>query len=109
MNHESFAAAERLVSPAYVRQGYEARRSHEHLIRLLLEKVPRCLSPPTPEPPRFQAPPRLRVSAESCLARSYLLLGTCPQRLSQLDMHKSDLLHSAPSHPHQSQQNPECS
>ncbi|XP_055101872.1 O-phosphoseryl-tRNA(Sec) selenium transferase isoform X1 [Symphalangus syndactylus] len=38
MNRESFAAGERLVSPAYVRQGYEARRSHEHLIRLLLEK-----------------------------------------------------------------------
>ncbi|PNI75951.1 SEPSECS isoform 2 [Pan troglodytes] len=39
MNRESFAAGERLVSPAYVRQGCEARRSHEHLIRLLLEKV----------------------------------------------------------------------
>ncbi|XP_045737336.1 O-phosphoseryl-tRNA(Sec) selenium transferase isoform X1 [Mirounga angustirostris] len=38
MNRESFAAGERLVSPAYVRQGWEARRSHEHLIRLLLEK-----------------------------------------------------------------------
>uniref|UniRef100_I3MKY4 O-phosphoseryl-tRNA(Sec) selenium transferase n=1 Tax=Ictidomys tridecemlineatus TaxID=43179 RepID=I3MKY4_ICTTR len=41
MNRESFAAGERLVSPAYVRQGCEARHSHEHLIRLLLEKVPR--------------------------------------------------------------------
>ncbi|XP_004762735.1 O-phosphoseryl-tRNA(Sec) selenium transferase [Mustela putorius furo] len=38
MNRESFAAGEQLVSPAYVRQGCEARRSHEHLIRLLLEK-----------------------------------------------------------------------
>ncbi|XP_049742384.1 O-phosphoseryl-tRNA(Sec) selenium transferase isoform X2 [Loxodonta africana] len=38
MNRESFAAGERLVSPAYVRQGREARSSHEHLIRLLLEK-----------------------------------------------------------------------
>ncbi|GAB5570906.1 O-phosphoseryl-tRNA(Sec) selenium transferase isoform X2 [Prionailurus iriomotensis] len=38
MNRESFAAGERLVSPAYVRQGCEARRSHEHLVRLLLEK-----------------------------------------------------------------------
>ncbi|XP_043828989.1 O-phosphoseryl-tRNA(Sec) selenium transferase [Dromiciops gliroides] len=38
MNCENFAAGERLVSPAYVRQGCEARRSHEHLIRLLLEK-----------------------------------------------------------------------
>uniref|UniRef100_A0A452E5J6 O-phosphoseryl-tRNA(Sec) selenium transferase n=1 Tax=Capra hircus TaxID=9925 RepID=A0A452E5J6_CAPHI len=38
MNRELFAAGERLVSPAYVRQGCEARRSHEHLMRLLLEK-----------------------------------------------------------------------
>ncbi|DAA28784.1 TPA: Sep (O-phosphoserine) tRNA:Sec (selenocysteine) tRNA synthase-like [Bos taurus] len=38
MNREFFAAGERLVSPAYVRQGCEARRSHEHLMRLLLEK-----------------------------------------------------------------------
>lgn len=46
MNRESFAAGERLVSPAYVRQGCEARRSHEHLIRLLLEKVPSFRVPP---------------------------------------------------------------
>lgn len=39
MNPESFAAGERRVSPAYVRQGCEARRAHEHLIRLLLEQV----------------------------------------------------------------------
>lgn len=39
MNGESFTAGEQLVSPAYVRQGREARRSHEQLIRLLLEKV----------------------------------------------------------------------
>uniref|UniRef100_D6RGM2 Sep (O-phosphoserine) tRNA:Sec (selenocysteine) tRNA synthase n=1 Tax=Mus musculus TaxID=10090 RepID=D6RGM2_MOUSE len=38
MNPESFAAGERRVSPAYVRQGCEARRAHEHLIRLLLEQ-----------------------------------------------------------------------
>ncbi|KAM5284824.1 O-phosphoseryl-tRNA(Sec) selenium transferase isoform 1-T1 [Hipposideros larvatus] len=38
MNRENFAAGERLVSPAYVRQGCEARRSHECLIRLLLEQ-----------------------------------------------------------------------
>ncbi|XP_040191106.1 O-phosphoseryl-tRNA(Sec) selenium transferase [Rana temporaria] len=38
MNGESFTAGEQLVSPAYVRQGREARRSHEQLIRLLLEK-----------------------------------------------------------------------
>ncbi|XP_020848063.1 O-phosphoseryl-tRNA(Sec) selenium transferase [Phascolarctos cinereus] len=38
MNCENFAAGERLVSPAYVRLGCEARRSHEHLIQHLLEK-----------------------------------------------------------------------
>ncbi|KAM5271716.1 O-phosphoseryl-tRNA(Sec) selenium transferase [Ctenodactylus gundi] len=38
MNRESYAAAERLVPAAYVRQGSEARRSHEHLVRQLLEK-----------------------------------------------------------------------
>ncbi|XP_056411837.1 O-phosphoseryl-tRNA(Sec) selenium transferase isoform X1 [Hyla sarda] len=38
MNGESFSAGEQLVSPAYIRQGREARRSHELLIRLLLEK-----------------------------------------------------------------------
>lgn len=43
MNSENFAAGERRVSPAYVRQGCEARRAHEHLIRLLLEQVFRCL------------------------------------------------------------------
>lgn len=43
MNPESFAAGERRVSPAYVRQGREARRAHEHLIQLLLEQVLPCL------------------------------------------------------------------
>ncbi|XP_053314315.1 O-phosphoseryl-tRNA(Sec) selenium transferase [Spea bombifrons] len=38
MNGESLRAGEKLVSPAYIRQGKEARRSHEQLIRLLLEK-----------------------------------------------------------------------
>ncbi|XP_077333815.1 O-phosphoseryl-tRNA(Sec) selenium transferase [Lithobates pipiens] len=38
MNGESYTAGEQLVSPAYIRQGREARRSHEQLIRLLLEK-----------------------------------------------------------------------
>ena len=52
MNRESFAAGERLVSPAYMRQGCEARRSHEHLIRLLLEKVQSFRVPPQlPRPP----------------------------------------------------------
>ncbi|XP_072262472.1 O-phosphoseryl-tRNA(Sec) selenium transferase [Pyxicephalus adspersus] len=38
MNGDSFSAGEQIVSPAYIRQGREARRSHEQLIRLLLEK-----------------------------------------------------------------------
>ncbi|XP_059131851.1 O-phosphoseryl-tRNA(Sec) selenium transferase [Peromyscus eremicus] len=38
MNPESFAAGERRVSAAYMRQGCEARRAHEHLIQLLLEQ-----------------------------------------------------------------------
>ncbi|XP_040274954.1 O-phosphoseryl-tRNA(Sec) selenium transferase [Bufo bufo] len=38
MNAESFQAGEQLVSAAYIRQGREARRGHEQLIRLLLEK-----------------------------------------------------------------------
>ncbi|CAJ0948226.1 unnamed protein product [Ranitomeya imitator] len=38
MNGDSFSAGERIVSPAYIRQGREARRSHEQLIRVLLEK-----------------------------------------------------------------------
>ncbi|XP_044152467.1 O-phosphoseryl-tRNA(Sec) selenium transferase [Bufo gargarizans] len=38
MNAESLQAGEQLVSAAYIRQGREARRGHEQLIRLLLEK-----------------------------------------------------------------------
>ncbi|XP_075714958.1 O-phosphoseryl-tRNA(Sec) selenium transferase [Rhinoderma darwinii] len=38
MNGESFNAGEQIVSAAYIRQGREARRSHEQLIRVLLEK-----------------------------------------------------------------------
>ncbi|XP_053560060.1 LOW QUALITY PROTEIN: O-phosphoseryl-tRNA(Sec) selenium transferase [Bombina bombina] len=38
MNKESFSAGEQLVSPAYIRQGMQARRTHEELIRILLEK-----------------------------------------------------------------------
>ncbi|KAM4808751.1 O-phosphoseryl-tRNA(Sec) selenium transferase [Rhinophrynus dorsalis] len=38
MNSDSFNASEQLVSAAYIRQGKEARRTHEQLIRLLVEK-----------------------------------------------------------------------
>ncbi|MEE6462360.1 hypothetical protein FKM82_001567 [Ascaphus truei] len=38
MNAENFSAGEQLVTPAYVRQGRQARRTHEQLVRLLLEK-----------------------------------------------------------------------
>ncbi|XP_063313919.1 O-phosphoseryl-tRNA(Sec) selenium transferase [Pelobates fuscus] len=38
MNEESLREGERLVSAAYLRQGKEARRSHEQLVRVLVEK-----------------------------------------------------------------------
>lgn len=51
MNSENFNLSERLVSPSYIRQGSQARRSHEQLIRHLLEQVghfvsaARCCAP----------------------------------------------------------------
>ncbi|XP_014062940.1 O-phosphoseryl-tRNA(Sec) selenium transferase isoform X2 [Salmo salar] len=38
MNSENFSISEKIVSPSYIRQGSQARRSHEQLIRLLLEQ-----------------------------------------------------------------------
>ncbi|KAM9827825.1 O-phosphoseryl-tRNA(Sec) selenium transferase [Neosynchiropus ocellatus] len=38
MNKESFSLCEKIVSPSYVRQGYQARRGHEQLIRQFLEQ-----------------------------------------------------------------------
>ncbi|KAF3836985.1 hypothetical protein F7725_004449 [Dissostichus mawsoni] len=38
MNSENFSLSEKIVSTSYVRQGSQARRSHEQLIRLLLEQ-----------------------------------------------------------------------
>ncbi|KAG2465612.1 O-phosphoseryl-tRNA(Sec) selenium transferase [Polypterus senegalus] len=38
MNSENASISERIVSPSYIRQGCQARRTHEQLIRLLLEK-----------------------------------------------------------------------
>uniref|UniRef100_A0A8C2XSJ1 O-phosphoseryl-tRNA(Sec) selenium transferase n=1 Tax=Cyclopterus lumpus TaxID=8103 RepID=A0A8C2XSJ1_CYCLU len=38
MNSENFSLSEKIVSTAYVRQGSQARRGHEHLIRQLLEQ-----------------------------------------------------------------------
>ncbi|XP_078256649.1 O-phosphoseryl-tRNA(Sec) selenium transferase [Rhinoraja longicauda] len=38
MNTENFSLCEKIVSPSYIRQGLQARRTHEHLIRLLIEK-----------------------------------------------------------------------
>ncbi|KAK0132095.1 O-phosphoseryl-tRNA(Sec) selenium transferase [Merluccius polli] len=38
MNQENFTLSERIVSSSYVRQGSQARRSHEQLIRQLLEQ-----------------------------------------------------------------------
>ncbi|KAL0969904.1 hypothetical protein UPYG_G00234290 [Umbra pygmaea] len=38
MNTENFSISEKLVAQSYIRQGSQARRSHEQLIRLLLEQ-----------------------------------------------------------------------
>ncbi|XP_051898506.1 O-phosphoseryl-tRNA(Sec) selenium transferase isoform X1 [Pristis pectinata] len=38
MNTENFSLCEKIVSPSYIRQGLQAHRTHEHLIRLLIEK-----------------------------------------------------------------------
>ncbi|XP_051518743.1 O-phosphoseryl-tRNA(Sec) selenium transferase-like isoform X2 [Myxocyprinus asiaticus] len=38
MNNENFNLSENIVSSSYVRQGLQARRSHEQLIRVLLEQ-----------------------------------------------------------------------
>ncbi|KAL6490570.1 hypothetical protein MHYP_G00009150 [Metynnis hypsauchen] len=38
MNNENFTLSEKIVSPSYVRQGLQARRSHEQLVRVLLEQ-----------------------------------------------------------------------
>lgn len=39
MNIENFGLSEKIVSSSYVRQGLQARRGHEHLIRVLLDQV----------------------------------------------------------------------
>lgn len=39
MNGENFSLSEKIVSSSYVRQGSQARRGHEQLIRVLLEQV----------------------------------------------------------------------
>lgn len=38
MNSENFSLSEKIVSSSYVRQGLQARRGHEQLIRVLLEQ-----------------------------------------------------------------------
>uniref|UniRef100_A0A8B9KQE6 O-phosphoseryl-tRNA(Sec) selenium transferase n=1 Tax=Astyanax mexicanus TaxID=7994 RepID=A0A8B9KQE6_ASTMX len=38
MNSENFSLSEKIVSQSYVRQGLQARRGHEQLVRLLLEQ-----------------------------------------------------------------------
>ncbi|XP_069487968.1 O-phosphoseryl-tRNA(Sec) selenium transferase isoform X2 [Ambystoma mexicanum] len=38
MNSESFSVGERLISGAYLRQGAQARRAHEQLIRVFIEQ-----------------------------------------------------------------------
>lgn len=51
MNGENFGLSEKVVSASYVRQGSQARRGHEQLIRRLLEQVgtpPPSLGGPAP-------------------------------------------------------------
>lgn len=48
MNGENFSLSEKVVSASYVRQGSQARRSHEQLIRRLLEQVRRPSASPRP-------------------------------------------------------------
>ncbi|KAJ8382083.1 hypothetical protein SKAU_G00028610 [Synaphobranchus kaupii] len=38
MNSENISICEKIVSSSYIRQGSQARRSHEQLIRVLLEQ-----------------------------------------------------------------------
>lgn len=69
MNSENFSLSEKIVSPSYIRQGSQARRSHEQLIRHLLEQVKmyRCL----------------HVFSKSLQSRPLLMLrtlqGKCPE------------------------------
>lgn len=69
MNSENFSLSEKIVSPSYIRQGSQARRSHEQLIRRLLEQV--------------KSNSRLRVSSRSPQTHSHftvsVLQGKCPE------------------------------
>uniref|UniRef100_A0A8C7KJ18 O-phosphoseryl-tRNA(Sec) selenium transferase n=1 Tax=Oncorhynchus kisutch TaxID=8019 RepID=A0A8C7KJ18_ONCKI len=42
MNSENFSISEKIVSASYIRQGSQARRSHEQLIRQLLDQLHIC-------------------------------------------------------------------
>lgn len=46
MNAENVRLSEKIVSAAYIRQGSEARRGHEQLVRRLLEQVGGAASRP---------------------------------------------------------------
>ena len=97
MNRELFAAGERLVSPAYVRQGCEARRSHEHLMRLLLEKVLALGSLPNRRAPQAPAPPSAPVSSRTGPTRAYLLSEPVPRACRRLALPCVGLHRSGPS------------
>lgn len=47
MNDENFSLSEKVVSASYTRQGRQARRSHEQLVRRLLEQVRGSVRVPT--------------------------------------------------------------
>lgn len=50
MNGENFSLSEKVVSASYIRQGSQARRSHEQLVRRLLEQVRASVCVPTSSP-----------------------------------------------------------
>lgn len=95
MNPESFAAGERLVSPTYVRQGCEARRTHEHFIRLLLEQVPRGSGGCPPPSPQLRCAP---ATASSGFPRFGSPAGAAPRSV-QLGGRCAHWLRPAPSPP----------
>ena len=101
MSRELFAAGERLVSPAYVRQGCEARRSHEHLMRLLLEKVLGPRVPPQPPRPRLRLRPApLLVPGRASPAR-ICCLNPVPRACRSLALPCAGLHRAGPSQPRQ--------
>lgn len=71
MNRELFAAGERLVSPACVRQGCEARRSAQAPHAATSGEGTGSGVPPQPPRPQAPAPPSAPVGSRTGPTRSY--------------------------------------